>query len=117
MKLTGNATIRVDGEELLTDGKGTFNPGGMERDPKVGANQVNGYTEQYVAPELTVVVHHGEDTDIVRLSNITNATVIFRADTGQTYMLSKAFTKSPVPLDVGNGTSNLVMSCHKVSRI
>ena len=34
MKITGNVKIREGGEELLTDGKGTLNPGGFERETK-----------------------------------------------------------------------------------
>ena len=117
MKITGNVTIRADGEELLTDGKGTLNPGGFEREPKMNGRGTVGYTENPVAPTLSVVIHHTQDTDIVRLSALTGATILLETDTGQTWMLRDAFTKSPTPLDIGNGSVQLEMSGLAVERV
>jgi hypothetical protein len=117
MKITGNVKIREGGEELLTDGKGTLNPGGFERETKLNGRRAVGYTENPVAPTLSVVVHHTADTDIVRLSNLTDATIILDTDTGQTWMLRGAFTTSPTPLDVGAGTVQLEMSGLALERV
>lgn len=117
MKITGNVTIREDGQELLTDGKGTLNPGGFERTAKMNGRAVAGFTENPVAPTLSVVVHHTADTDIVRLSNLTDSTILVETDTGQTWMMRKAFTTSPAPLDTGNGSVQLEMSAMGVERV
>ena len=117
MKITGNVNIREGGEELLTDGKGTLNPGGFEREAKMNGRKPVGYTENPVAPALSVVVHHTADTDIVRLSSLTEATILLETDTGQTWMLRGAFTTSPTPLDVGNGSVQLEMSGLALERV
>lgn len=117
MKITGNVTIRLDGEELLTDGKGTLNPGGFNRESKMNGRRVVGYSESVVAPTLSVVVHHTEATDIVKLSNLIGATALLETDTGQTWMLRAAFTTSPTALDTGAGTVALEMSGLGLERV
>ena len=117
MKITGNVKIREGGEELLTDGKGTLNPGGFEREAKMNGRAPVGYTENPVPPTLSVVVHHTADTDIKRLSNLTNATILLDTDTGQSWMLRGAFTTTPTPLDVGNGAVQLDMSALALERV
>ncbi|WP_328184626.1 phage tail tube protein [Marinobacter sp. OP 3.4] len=117
MKITGNVTVREGGEELLTDGKGTLNPGGFEREAKMNGRRTVGFSENPVAPTLSIVIHHTQDTDIVRLSNLTDATILLETDSGQTWMLRGAFCASPTPLDMGAGTVQLEMSGLALERV
>lgn len=117
MQITGAATVRVDGEELLTEVGGTFNPGGFEREAQMGARGVQGFKQTPVAPSITVTVRHTEDTDLVRLSNITDGTVLFETDTGQSWLMRRAFVTEPPELNAGEGTFDLNFSGHGVERV
>lgn len=116
-KITGSCTVRADGQEILKEVGGTFNPGGKEREAQMGPRGVNGYKENPMAPSLEITAHHDADTDLVALGRITDATVIFEADTGQTYMLRKAFVTEPPSLDAAAGTFGLNFSALRVERI
>ena len=50
---------------------------------------------------------HNKDTDVVALSAISDATVIFETDTGHRYVMSHAATESPVEIDASQGKSPL----------
>lgn len=113
---TGRATIRIDGKIIESENGATLNPGGVNRDPKAHGGSVY-YSEEDVAPTLECTVIHTKDTDIIFLSDITGATVMFEADTGQQFMLRQAFTTEPVAVDSGNGTATLKMSCEKVDKV
>lgn len=115
MQLTGKATIRVDGDVIETENGATLNPGGVNRSPEAHGGRTY-YSEEEVAPQLECNVLHGKDTDIVYLSSITGATVIFEADTGQRFIMRQAFTTEPVALDASNGRSALKMSGEKIDQ-
>ncbi|MEX0732841.1 MAG: phage tail tube protein [Aquisalimonadaceae bacterium] len=109
-KITGSCTVRVDGQEILKDIGGTLNVGGKEREAQMGPRGVNGYRESPVAPTVEIPCQHDADTDLVALGAITDATVLFATDTGQTYMLRRAFTTEPPALNTADGTFTLNMS-------
>ena len=109
MQLTGKATIRVDGSILAAEDGATLNPGGANRTPESHGGEAH-YVEQEVPPTLEVSILHGADTDIIALSAITEATVMFECDTGQTFILRGAFTTEPVTLDASAGKAALKMS-------
>lgn len=116
-QITGKATIKLDGEELLTDVSVTFNPGGVEREAVMGPRGVQGHRETPVASSLQATVRHTQATNIIALGNITGATVLIETDTGDTYMMRKAFTTEPVELTTGEGNVSLNMSSYKTERI
>ncbi|MEG7525477.1 MAG: phage tail tube protein [Chromatiales bacterium] len=68
-------------------------------------------------PALEANVLHTKETDAIELSNITDATVRFEADTGQRYIMRQAFTTEPVPVDSGSGKSPLRMSAKNCERV
>ena len=117
MKITGNVTIREDGEELLTDGKDTLNPGGYEREAMMGGRGVNGYKQTPVAPSVQCTIHHTNRTDLIRLAGITDGTLLLETDTGQAWMLRGAFVTEPPELDVGAGTCVLNFSGYGLDRV
>lgn len=116
-QITGKATVRVDGEELLTEVGATLNVGGVEREAQLGPRGVQGYKENPVAPTLQATVQHTGETDIVRLAAITAGTVLFETDTGTTYLLRSAFVTEPPELDTSAGTFNLNFSCMGLERV
>lgn len=116
-KITGKATVRVDGEELITNGDATFTPGGQNREAMMGPRGVNGYREESVAPRLEITLHHNDDVDIQALGAITGATVLLETDTGTAWMLRRAFSLEPPELRASEGTVRLLMSGHGVERL
>lgn len=101
-QLTGKATVKVDGSELLTDVDSTLNVGGVSREPVNGPRGPQGYRETPEAPTLTTTVRHTADTDLIALSRITGATVIHQTDTGDAYLLRKAYVTDTVEMSGGN---------------
>ncbi|MCE8027544.1 phage tail protein [Halomonas daqingensis] len=101
-QLTGKAKVRVDGSELLTDVDSTLNVGGSSREPVTGPGGVQGYRESPEAPTLTTTVRHTADLDLISLGRIRNATVLFETDTGDTYVLRRAFVTDTVEMSGGN---------------
>lgn len=102
MKLTGKATVKVDGSELLTDVDSTLNLGGFSREFINGPRGPQGYRETPEAPSLTSTVRHTDNTNLISLSRITGATVIFTTDTGDAYVLRRAAVTDTVELSGGN---------------
>jgi len=117
MRITGRASIKVDGEVLLTEVGATMNVGGFEREAMMGGRGVNGYKQSPVAPTVQCTVHHTNETDIIKLAGITNATLLFETDTGQSWMLRGAFVTEPPELDAGAGTFELNFSGLGIDRV
>lgn len=115
-KLTGVATIRVDGQEFPTERGATLNPGGVNRTPKMGGRRVY-YNEEPVAPSIQATVLHTEEMDLINIGGITNATVLFECDNGQDYMLTGAFVTETAELNSGEGTLRFNMSARTCERI
>ncbi|SDK32104.1 phage tail tube protein [Billgrantia gudaonensis] len=109
-QITGKASVKVDGTELLSDVGATLNVGGVEREAVVGPRGVQGYRETPVAPTITVTVRHTEDTDILAMARITGATVLFETDTGRSMLMRRAFVTEPPELDASNGNFDLNFS-------
>src|SRR4030067_3407954 len=102
MKITGKAVITVDGTRYATENGATLNPGGVNRVPERHGGETY-YREEEVPPMLECNVLHTADTDIIALSAITAATVMFEADTGQKLLLRGAFTTEPAVIDASSG--------------
>lgn len=102
-QITNKATVRWDGNEFLSDGKGKLKIGGPKREPKVGAGGVQGYTEEEEAPELTIKVRHTKGTSLRAIQNITNATVLIDLDTGRQLIMREAFVTDVIELDFADG--------------
>ena len=101
-QITGKATVKVDGTELLTDLESTLNVGGVSREFILGPRGPQGHRETPEAPSLTTTVRHTDDTDLISLSRITNATVIFTTDTDDAYVLRRAAVTDTVEMGSGN---------------
>jgi Phage tail tube protein len=115
-RITGIAEITVDGQRLATENGATLDPGGYNREPERHGGDTY-YKEEEVSPSLECNVLHTSETDILALSAITGATVIFKANTGQRYMLRGAFATATVPLDSGSGKSALKLSARSCDKI
>ena len=110
MQVTGKAIIRVDGNELRTADEATLSIGGVSREAVVGAGKVHGHTESTVAPELECTIYHTADTSLKEIAAITDATVLFEADTGRRFILTGAFVTDVPSLKVKGGEVDVKMS-------
>lgn len=115
-KITGIATIRVDGQEFPTERGATLNPGGVNRTTKMAGRRVF-YNEEPVAPTLQSTVLHTEELDLIEINNIRNATVLFESDNGQDYMLTGAFVTETAELNSGEGTFRMNLAARTCERI
>ncbi|MDI5994408.1 phage tail tube protein [Pseudomonas sp. MDMC216] len=115
-KVTGVATIRVDGREMPTERGATLNPGGVNRPSRMAGKRVF-FNEEPVAPTLQCTVLHTEEIDLIDLNTITNATVLFECDNGQDYMLTGAFVTETNELNSAEGQVRLNMAARRCERI
>lgn len=97
-QITGRATIYIDGKRIPTENKAKLMPGGANRKEERHGGKTY-YAEEEVPPGVECTVLHTADVDIVKLSAIVGATVIFEADTGQKYVLRGGFVTGPAELD------------------
>lgn len=115
-RITGRATIYLDGASIPSENGARLNPGGESRKPERHGG-VTYYSSEEMPPSVECVVNHTADVDILVLSKMEGVTVMFEADTGQKFMLSGAVVQDPVDLDAGKGKSALKLfaqDCVKV---
>ncbi|MCJ8285102.1 phage tail tube protein [Halomonas sp.] len=115
-RITGIATIRVDGQEFPSERGATLNPGGVNRNVKMAGRRPY-YNEEPVAPTLQATVLHTEELDLIEINRIRNATVLFECDNGQDYMLTGAFVTETQELNSGEGTFRLNLAARTCERI
>lgn len=108
-KITGKATIRVDGKELRTEDGASLNIGGQNRKSITAGGKHHGFQEEDVPCSLECNVYHDADLSLRWLSDITGATVMFETDTGKQFIVRDAFTTEPAVLDSKAGTVPLKM--------
>lgn len=101
-QLLGRATIKYDGKLLRTEKGAKFNTGGVTRKGQAG-DVVLGYAEETAIPSLECEVAIARGDSLLELNNITDATVTFEADTGQTWILKDAWLVDPAEATAGDG--------------
>src|SRR6218665_2879848 len=106
-KALGRAFVRTNGKPLPTLPGAKLNPGGKERTPITLENGDVRYTEKLTHAEIEVDVAIDDETDIIALNEITEATITFEADTGQRYIMRNGFSTGPVNLSAGEGKGTL----------
>jgi len=114
-QITGKVTVRLDGIVVPTENQATLNVGGVKREPETHGGRTY-FSESEEAPMLECTVLQNKDFDAIELTNMTGATVIFEADTGQQYMMRKAFTTDPVSFE-GSGKAPLKISCEQLDKV
>lgn len=115
MQITGKATISVDGKELPTENGAKLTVAGVKRNVERHGGRTY-YHEEEVAAELDCNILHTKDVDVVALSNMVGVTGLFKADTGQVFILRGGFTTEPVPIDASSGKSALKMAFQSVDK-
>ena len=115
MQITGQITIRIDGEVIPMERGATLTPDGFTRAPERHGGTTY-YSEEETAPELEGNVLLTKDIDVIQLSNIKGATVMVETDTGKKWVMRDAFTTEVVPHS-GDGKAALKMSGQAVEEM
>lgn len=93
----GRAFIRIDGAEYPTGDDATLDVGGFTRETVKGS-RVYGYQETATEATVECKIFNCADIDILTLKNMTDGTVEFETDVGQTYLLAGAWTVDAITL-------------------
>src|SRR5690606_13871178 len=96
------ATIRYNGQVIETNSGAALNLGGVRRNPIVTGQRV-GYAEETVPATITAVTSLFAGQSLEPLRNLKEATVMFEADTGQSWVIRDAFLTEPLDLKDGAG--------------
>lgn len=102
MQVLGRATIKYNGNVLLTDKGAKLNTGGVER-KVVEGDTVHGYAEEVKAPFIDCQISLRRGASLKDIHDITDATVTFEADTGHVYTLINAWSSVPPEITAGDG--------------
>ena len=116
-KITGRATISIDGVKHKTDEGATINVGGVTRKAVKNGKVIYGFQEEGVEPTLDCKIFHNKDLSLIELGKIDDATVFFETDTGQTLVLRNAFVTDPPSLDAKSGLVDLKMSALSIDEL
>lgn len=102
-QITGRCDVFVNGVLLRSKtGAKLTGVGGVERSAVMGS-RVWGFAEKTVAPKVEATLAHTADLSLIALSQITDGTVTFVADTGATWVLRHAWCEVAPGVSEGEG--------------
>jgi len=117
-KMFGKAEVSVDGRRLLVDDSSKLNLGGVKRNAVKGT-EVYGYAEETAEASVEVSIYVDGTVDLGALNNTSDATITFKADSGQCYVLAHAWLESPVEAAAATngGKTSLKFVAPKAERV
>jgi hypothetical protein len=102
--LTGQITVKVDGETLFSkSGQATFSFGGKELTAQYADNRLIGFTQKPVGAVVSGSLQHMSDTDFRALAEHDNVSIVIETDTGKSYLIQGASATKPPELSGENG--------------
>ena len=107
-KVWGRTKIRIDGQELVVEGKSTLKTGGIKRNAVQADNKTGLFSEELVDAEVEC---SGIVTGIGPIGDFDDATVLFETDVGATYLLNHAYRADPAEL--GDGKDKIMIRAEK----
>lgn len=99
----GRADIAYDGKKLGTLPGASLDLGGWERKEVVLGDGSVGFSESPKASTVECEVPVSATTPMSDINNLAGATVTFRADTGQTWLIRNAFRKDTLKFAAKDG--------------
>lgn len=102
-KKLGKAWLKVDGGALETLPGASIDIGGDERTTVVGSNAVLGFTEKPKQSIVECEVAVGTGTSLAAYRSMTDVTITFEADTGQTWVVRNAWQTNTPKATEGDG--------------
>lgn len=106
MQYFGRATIIVNGRALDSMPGAKIELGGVIRKAKTTDSRV-GYVEEMAPGRVECEIAVSKDTQIEELRSLVDATVIFKADTGQQWLVREAFTEDGLKAEGKDGKMSL----------
>lgn len=103
-KVWGQTRIRVNGEELDTEGKSTLELGGIQREAVQADNRAGYFTESTQPSKLTCMVLVTPSVRLDEMRKWDDVTATMEADTGQTYVINHGYTADIVSVSEGKAT-------------
>lgn len=103
-KILGRATVKMDGAVLMSHPGASLQLGGITRTTRTG-NSVHGYSEQVQPSRLECRVSLTAQTDMAALRAAADVTLTFECDTGQTYVVGRAWLTEPPTITDGNDSN------------
>lgn len=94
-KLFGAAEIVVDGETLQTLPGAALDIGGTVRTARSGPRSVHGFSETHKEATIECEVTLPPGFSIKSLHDTADATITFRCDSGQSYVIRNAWCSAP----------------------
>lgn len=102
MQYLGRAVIAYDGKTLDAMPGASIDLGGTARKPVTTMFKV-GFSEELKPGVVECEIPISKDTLEEEIRNIAGATVTFRADTGQTWMVKNAFCEETLKINAKDG--------------
>ncbi|HEX5276489.1 MAG TPA: phage tail tube protein [Fluviicoccus sp.] len=90
-KLTGRVTITLNGKRYDSKPGASLKLAGVNRNPVITDAGVAGYTEEPTAAECSFTIPHSANVSITEIHAMTEANLVFKTDTGKTYVLENAW--------------------------
>jgi hypothetical protein len=99
----GKAFISANGKRLRSMAGAKLDLGGFERQVVKGSAQVHGHSEtvKEATVECEIALARGDKLEDIR--NLTDATITFECDSGQTYVIRDAFLTDTLSMSEGEG--------------
>lgn len=107
-KVVGQATITVDGERYPTDGQSTLDIGGVTRNSVIGDFDAGSFNETPKPSQLDCSILVKPGRSLAQIAAIDNATINFKTDTGQTYVIRNAYCSETPTLTTNDGKAKFV---------
>ena len=96
MKVTGQITIKVDGDTILAkNAEVDFEFGGYKRESAYADGRRQGYSEEPTAATVKATLLHTSDTDMQALMDHTDVSILLECDTGSKYLIAHACAVEP----------------------
>lgn len=100
-RVTGKATIVINGQILKTESGASLQTGGITREEVISDQGTVDYREVNIASEISGSVIHDAGTSLDAIRQSTGIPVNFETDSGVVYTISNAFCKSVGNLSAG----------------
>lgn len=88
--LFGKAKVTADGQEMLVNDKSKLTLAGVKRHTVKGP-RVYGFAEEVCEAMVDMTVFVDPNTDLDQINGMNDVTILFQADTGQSYVLPHAW--------------------------
>ena len=103
MQRMGKAFIKMDGDPLETMEGAKLKLGGTVRNTVTGSNEVLGFSEAPEPAELECQISLAKGIKLDDFRNASEVTITFQADSGQTYIMRKAWLTETPEITQGEG--------------